>query len=276
MSDVRTRFAILKWIPRILILGVIAFSFYVGWSYHETKGDKTEQPSKIQKPPGATPKAQQNNIDYSHFDKGKLVYKVNAETVLTMKSDQQRLKNPEFIFYDENQKEMITVTGKSCNISPDFNVITVIEDTQVRSKEGMQVAAHMIKYDSNRQTFSTPGQARFKWRTLTGKSKGFTYNIQTEELELYENPEINYKNLADENKKPIVMNGDKGYIDRKNGFAYFEGNVVVTQGKDRINAHRIEATFRPGGNDLEKLTAIKNVNIKFGKTSKNEYQQEEP
>ncbi|MCI0616535.1 LPS export ABC transporter periplasmic protein LptC, partial [bacterium] len=182
------------------------------------------------------------------------------------------LKNPEFIFYDENQKEMITVTGKNCNISPDFNQITVIEDTQVRSKEGMQVAAHMIKYDSNRQTFSTPGQARFKWRTLTGKSKGFTYNIQTEELELHENPEISYKNLASENKRPIVMNGNSGYIDRKNGFAYFEGNVLVNQGRDRIKAHRLEATFRPGGNDLEKLTAIKNVNISFGRPGKDEDQ----
>lgn len=255
------------------MLSVILFSFYVGWMYSKRNEEKTpDTPSKIASPPGATPKAQQKNIDYSHFDKGKLVYKVNAETVLTMKSDQQRLKNPEFIFYDENQKEMITVTGKSCNISPDFNVITVIEDTQVRSKEGMQVAAHMIKYDSNKQTFSTPGQARFKWKTLTGKSKGFTYNINTEELELHENPEINYRNLASENKKPIVMDGDTGYIDRKNGFAYFQGNVVVTQGRDRIKAHRLEATFRPGGNDLEKLTAIKNVNISFGRSGKDEDQ----
>jgi LPS export ABC transporter protein LptC/lipopolysaccharide transport protein LptA len=266
MSNVRTRFTIIKWIPRVLMLGVILFSFYVGWMYSKGHDEKpAASQSMIESPGKVPPKAQQKNIDYSHFDKGKLVYKVNAETVLTMKSDQQRLKNPEFIFYDENQKEMITVTGKSCNISPDFNVITVIEDTQVRSKEGMQVAAHMIKYDSNRQTFSTPGQAHFKWRTLTGKSKGFTYNIQTEELELHENPEIIYKNLAAENKKPIVMDGDTAYIDRKNGFSYFEGNVVVTQGKDRIKAHRLEATFRPGGNDLEKLTAIKNVNIKFGR-----------
>jgi len=261
----------------MLMLGVILFSFYVGWMYSKRNEPKpTESQSMMESPGKVPPKAQQKNIDYSHFDKGKLVYKVNAETVLTMKSDQQRLKNPEFIFYDENQKEMITVTGKTCNISPDFNVITVIEDTEVRSKEGMQVAAHMIKYDSNRQTFSTPGLARFKWRTLTGKSKGFTYNIQTEELELHESPEITYRNLAAENKKPIVMDGDSGYIDRKNGFAYFEGSVVVTQGRDRIQAHRIEATFRPGGNDLEKLTAIKNVNIKFGRPGKDEDQPEEP
>jgi LPS export ABC transporter protein LptC/lipopolysaccharide transport protein LptA len=256
-----------------LMLGVILFSFYVGWMYSKRHDEPPTTTSLIESSGKVPPKAQQKNIDYSHFDKGKLVYKVNAETVLTMKSDQQRLKNPEFIFYDENQKEMITVTGKSCNISPDFNVITVIEDTQVRSKEGMQVAAHMIKYDSNKQTFSTPGQAHFKWRTLTGKSKGFTYNIQTEELELDENPEISYKNLASENKKPIVMDGKSGYIDRKNGFAYFEGNVVVTQGRDQINAHRIEATFRPGGNDLEKLTAIKDVKIRFGRPGKDDDQE---
>jgi LPS export ABC transporter protein LptC/lipopolysaccharide transport protein LptA len=259
------------------MIGVIAFSFYVGWKYKQgAEAPPPTPPTLLDQAKGGTAVAKQKNIDYSHFDKGKLVYKVNAETVLTMKSDQQRLKNPEFIFYDENQKEMITVTGKSCNISPDFNVITVIEDTQVRSKEGMQVAAHMIKYDSNRQTFSTPGQARFKWRTLSGKSKGFTYNIQTEELELHESPEIIYKNLVSENNKPIVMDGDSGYIDRKNGFAYFEGNVVVTQGRDKIKAHRLEATFRPGGNDLEKLTAIKNVNIKFGRPGKDEDQPEEP
>lgn len=277
MSNVRRRFTIIKWIPRVLMIGVIAFSFYVGWKYKQgAEAPPPTTPTLLDQAKGGTAVAKQKNIDYSHFDKGKLVYKVNAETVLTMKSDQQRLKNPEFTFYDENQKEMITVTGKSCNISPDFNVITVIEDTQVRSKEGMQVAAHMIKYDSNRQTFSTPGQARFKWRTLSGKSKGFTYNIQTEELELHESPEIIYKNLVSENKKPIVMDGDTGYIDRKNGFAYFEGNVVVTQSRDKIKAHRLEATFRPGGNDLEKLTAIKNVNIRFGRPGKDEDQPEEP
>jgi LPS export ABC transporter protein LptC/lipopolysaccharide transport protein LptA len=258
------------------MLGVILFSFYVGWTYSKRNEEKTPgTPSKIQSPGVNPPKAQQNNIDYSHFDKGKLVYKVNAETVLTMKSDQQRLKNPEFIFYDENQKETIRVTGKACNISPDFNQITVIDNTQVRSKEGMQVAAHVIKYDSNKETFSAPGQARFKWRTLVGKSKGFTYNIQTQELELPENPEISYKNLVGDNKKPIIMTGDKGYIDRQNGFAYFEGNVVVTQGKDRIKAHRLEATFRPGGNDLEKLTAIKNVKISFGRGGKDDQDQPE-
>lgn len=259
-----------------MMVAVIAFSFYVGWKYNQKAAEPPQAtPTKIDQTKGGIPVAAQHNIDYSHFDKGKLVYKVNAETVLTMKSDQQKLKNPEFTFYDENQKEMITVTGKSCNISPDFNVITVIEDTQVKSKEGMQVAAHMIKYDSNRQTFSTPGQARFKWRTLAGKSKGFTYNIQTEELELHENPEITYRNLASENRKPIVMDGDTGYIDRKNGFAYFEGNVVVTQGRDQIKAHRLEATFRPGGNDLEKLTAIKNVNIRFARPGKDDEDQPE-
>src|SRR5262245_2790961 len=66
-----------------------------------------------------------------------------------------------------------------------------------------------------------------------------------------------------DSKKPIVMNGQTGMIDRKNGFAYFEGNVEVTQEKNRIKAHRLEATFVPGTNDLQQLTAIKNVKIKF-------------
>ncbi len=273
MSNVRRSFTIIKWIPRVLMAAVIAFSFYVGWKYNQKSEEPPPTtPTMLDEAKGGTAVAKQKNIDYSHYEKGKLVYKVNAETVLTMKSDQQRLKNPEFTFYDENQREMIRVTGKNCNISPDFNQITVIEDTHVRSKEGMQVAAHMIKYDSNKQTFSTPGQARFKWRTLTGRSKGFTYNIQTEELELHEDPEISYKNILSENKKPIVMNGNSGYIDRKNGFAYFEGSVLVTQGRDRIKAHRLEATFRPGGNDLEKLTAIKNVNISFGRPGKDDDQ----
>ncbi|MCI0612751.1 LPS export ABC transporter periplasmic protein LptC, partial [bacterium] len=125
MTNVRTRFAIIKWIPRVLMIAVIAFSFYVGWKYKQgAEEPPPTTPSMLDEAKGGTTVAKQKNIDYSHYDKGKLVYKVNAETVLTMKSDQQRLKNPEFIFYDENQKEMITVTGKNCNISPDFNQIT--------------------------------------------------------------------------------------------------------------------------------------------------------
>jgi LPS export ABC transporter protein LptC/lipopolysaccharide transport protein LptA len=272
MTDVRRRFTIIKWIPRLLLVGVIAFSVYIGWTYRGIEQKKSK--TKIEK---TNVKGQQSNIDYSHFDKGKLIYKVNADTVLTMKSDQQQLSNPEFIFYDEKQKEAIRVTGKRCNISRDFNQITVIEDTFVKSAEGMQVAAHMIRYDAKSQTFSTPGVAHFKWRSMKGKSKGFTYDIPNEELELPERPEITYVNLAGQNRKPIEMTGDHGYIDRKSGFAYFEGSVEVTQGKDLIKAHRLEAAFKPGSNDLEKLTAVKNVRIQFGKPGgKNNQEQPAP
>ena len=70
MSDVRRRFAIIKWIPRLLMLGVILFSFYVGWMY--SKGHDEKPPasqSMIESPGSGSPKAQQKNIDYSHFDK---------------------------------------------------------------------------------------------------------------------------------------------------------------------------------------------------------------
>jgi LPS export ABC transporter protein LptC len=272
MTDVRRRFTIIKWIPRLLLLAVIAFSFYVGWKY---RGGK-EGPSPETKIEKSNVKGQQSNIDYSHFDKGKLIYRVNADTVLTMKSDQQQLSNPEFIFYDENQKEAIRVTGKHCNISRDFNQITVVDDAFVKSAEGMAVAAHVIRYDAKLQTFSTPGVAHFKWRSLKGKSKGFTYSIPNEELELPEKPEMTYVNLAGENRKPIEMTGDRGYIDRKSGFAYFEGSVAVNQGKDKIRAHRLEAAFKPGSNDLEKLTALKDVKISFGKPGKKGQQPQEP
>jgi LPS export ABC transporter protein LptC len=268
MTDVRRRFTIVKWIPRILLIAVVGFSFYVGWSYRDI--DTKKEDPKLKKGPGPEPKGKQSNIDYSHFDKGKIVYRVIADTVLTMKSDQQQLSNPEFIFYDEKQNEAIRVTGKRCNISRDFNQITVIEDTFVKSSEGMAVAAHMIRYDAKKQTFSTPGVSHFKWRSLKGKSKGFTYNIPNEELDLPENPEITYVNLGGENRKPIQMTGDRGYIDRKSGFAYFEGSVEVNQGRDHIKAHRLEAAFKPGSNDLEKLTALKNVQIQFGKPGKKE------
>ncbi|HSE43171.1 MAG TPA: LptA/OstA family protein, partial [Acidobacteriota bacterium] len=116
----------------------------------------------------------------------------------------------------------------------------------------------------------------FKWRSLKGKSKGFTYSIPNEELELPEKPEMTYVNLAGENRKPIEMTGDRGYIDRKSGFAYFEGSVAVNQGKDKIRAHRLEAAFKPGSNDLEKLTALKDVKISFGKPGKKGQQPQEP
>ncbi len=274
MTNVQRSFTIVKWIPRILLLAVIGFSFYVGWNYKAVREtDKNDPKGKQGK--GPIPVSTQHNIDYSHFDKGKLVYRVNADTVLTMKSDQQQLSNPEFIFYDDNQKEAIRVTGKRCNISKDFNQITVIEDTFVKSSEGMAVAAHMIRYDAKSQTFSTPGVSHFKWRSLKGKSKGFTYNIPNEELKLHEKPEVQYVNLTGESRKPVIMNGESGYIDRKTGFAYFEGNVEVNQGRDNIKAHRLEAAFKPGSNDLEKLTAIKNVQIQFGKPGKKDKGQPE-
>ena len=263
-ENVRTRFTILKWIPRVLMLIAIVFSVFLGWylsKQQEKNADRTN--AALGEQPGRTVIQKQNNIEYSHFDQGRLVYHVTAEQVETLKSEQQKLQNPEFIFYDENQKEMVRVTGKQCNISRDFNQITVIDDTHVVSESGMQVSSHMIKYDSRQQTFSTPGLANFKWRTLRGKSKGFTYSVPMDELDLIEDPEITYLKKEEDGRKPIVMVGRTGMIDRKNGFAFFEGDVEVTQERNKIKAHRIEATFQPGGNDLQKLTAIKDVKIKF-------------
>src|SRR5262245_1868971 len=216
MSDsVRTRFAILKWIPRILLFLAIAFSVFLGWYLSREKESRSNNPEAgddgskkvIQK---------QEQIEYSHFDQGRLVYHVTADHVEMLKSQQQQLENPEFIFYDSNQKEMVRVTGKHCNISKDFNQITVIEDSSVISESGMQVLAHMIKYDSRQETFSTPGAANFRWKTLRGKSKGFVYNIPNDQLDLLENPEITYLKKEEDGKKPIVMNGQTGMIDRKN------------------------------------------------------------
>ena len=263
-ENVRTRFAILRWIPRVLMLIAIVFSVFLGWylSQQQEKNAGKTAPG-LGEQPGRTVIQKQRNIEYSHFDQGRLVYHVTAEQVETLKSEQQKLQNPEFIFYDEGQKEMVRVTGQQCNISRDFNQITVIDDTRVVSQSGMQVTSHMIKYDSREQTFSTPGLANFKWGMLRGRSKGFTYSIPMDELDLLENPEINYLKKDEEGKKPILMVGRTGMIDRKNGFAYFEGDVEVTQERNKIRAHRIEATFVPGGNDLQKITAIKEVKIKF-------------
>lgn len=263
-ENVRARFAVLRWIPRVLMFIAIVFSVFIGWYLSSKQGSEGKKgPNDINEKEGPIVVQQQRNIEYSHFDQGRLVYHVTAEQVETMKSQQQQLKNPEFIFYDMNQKEMVRVTGQNCNISRDFNQITVIDDTHVISQSGMQVNAHMIKYDSRQQTFSTPGVANFKWRTLRGKSKGFNYNIPLDELDLLKDPEVTYLKKEEDGKKPIVMVGESGMIDRKNGFAFFEGNVVVTQERNKIRAHRIEATFVPGGNDLQQLTAIKNVKIKF-------------
>lgn len=262
-ENVHARYRLLKWIPRILMLIAILFSVFLGW-YLSKRQEETHP-----QPPGPQDKLKivqkQSNIEYSHFDQGRLVYHVTAEQVVTLKSEQQKLQNPEFIFYDENQKERARVTGQNCNISKDFNQITVIDDTKVVSDSGMQVSAHMIKYDSRKDTFSTPGVANFKWGTLRGKSKGFTYNAPMDELDLLENPEITYLKKEEDGVKPIVMKGNRGMIDRKNGFAYFEGDVEVTQVKNKIKAHRIEAIFKPGTNELQKLTAIKNVKIKFAR-----------
>src|SRR5262249_54943042 len=67
--------------------------------------------------------------------------------------------------------------------------------------------------------------------------------------------------------------GMRGAIDRKNGFAYFDENVEVTQGRDKINADRIEVTFKPGGNDVEKIVGRNNVHVKFAKPGQKDEEQ---
>src|SRR3990172_4612180 len=124
MSTKKTirRFRILKWIPRILMLGVIGFSAYVYLSY----GTQQEQNAKKNSFPTQKRKVVQetNTVAYSHYDKGILAYTVNAKRTIQMKSKAQQLEDPEFIFYDKDQKESMRVRGKRCNISRGFCPIT--------------------------------------------------------------------------------------------------------------------------------------------------------
>lgn len=267
-------YRILKLIPTVLLLAIIGFSVYVYLRYGRRPPPPPPPTTTIITPirPNTKPESLVSgtkNIEYTHFDNGKKVYHVNASKTVTLKSKQQQLEDPEFIFYDENEQEAIRVTGKHCNMSKNFSVITVYDDALVTSPNRMSVASRQIMYSSDDREFSTPAPATFHWRTLFGKSKGFRYMIDTEELFLPESPEIHFVNREESSRIPIVMTGDHGMIDRKNGFAFFEGNVEITQGKDKIQAHRIEANFKPGGNDLEKITGIKDVHVKFARPGAN-------
>lgn len=266
-------YRILKLIPTLLLLSIIGFSAYVWWRYGKTEGGVTaDKPGEsIIKPLRENPHQKSppvqgtQNIQYTHFDNGKKVYFVNASKTVTLKNGQQQLEDPEFIFYDENEEEAIRVTGKHCNMSKNFNNITVWDDTEVTSPNGMSVSSHQIIYESDERQFSTPAVATFHWKTLWGRSQGFTYKIDEDKLFLPSEPDIRFVDKTSENREPIEMTGDHGMIDRKSGFAFFEGSVDVTQGKDKIRANRIEAEFMPNTNELQKITGIKDVHIKFAR-----------
>lgn len=270
-TGIVSRYRILKLIPTLLLLSIVGFSTYVWWRYGNaaTENKTTRDGESLIKPIRGNPKSPTvqgtQNIQYTHFDNGKKVYHVNASKTVTLKNGQQQLEDPEFIFFDDNEEEAIRVTGKHCNMSKNFNNITVWEDTTVTSPSGMSVAAHQIIYESQERQFSTPAVATFHWKTLWGRSQGFTYKIDEDRLFLPTDPNIRFVDKTSENKEPIEMTGNTGMIDRKNGFAFFEGNVDVTQGKDKIKADRIEAQFVPQTNELQKITGINNVHIKFAR-----------
>src|SRR4026209_1762489 len=115
---------ILKWIPRILLLGFVGVSAYVWWNCGATPKEKGPKPPNTGRG-GRTVVQKVSGIEYSHFDKGQKVYEVHAVKNEKLKNQQQRLEKPLFIFFDEKQQETIRVTGKQCNISRDFNTITV-------------------------------------------------------------------------------------------------------------------------------------------------------
>ncbi|HEY4492441.1 MAG TPA: LPS export ABC transporter periplasmic protein LptC, partial [Acidobacteriota bacterium] len=260
-TNILRRFRILKWVPRILLLGVIAFSAYV--YFHYDQGTK-EPPANPDAGRGRVV-TDTNLVDFTQMDSGIPIYHVTAKRRKQFKSSAQELDDPEFTFFDKEGAETIRVKGKSCKISKEINMITVMGGAVVRSANGMKVEAEQMRYDSREQHFSTDDPAHFRWQSMQGWSKGFIYEIETQTLILPQNPEIRYVNKDSENKKPIVMIGDRGRVERLNGFAYFEGNVVVTQGPDKVKADRIETYFEPGGNTVQKITAMNNVTVKFGR-----------
>src|SRR5262249_34521819 len=272
-SEIQRRYTLLKWIPSLLLLAIVGFATYVWLEYRNEKLKKEAPKStmiNLRPRPGAPePTNRTDKMDYTQFDNGRKVYHVTATGTQMLPNNQQQLENPEFVFFDENEQEQIRIKGKHCNVSPNFDSITVFDGkenkqpTLVTSPNGMSIKTHQIEYKSGDRQFSTTTVALFEWDTLKGKSKGFTYKIETDKLLLPENPEIRFVNTSSNDQTPVVMTGDHGMIDRKNGFAYFEGDVNVVQGKDNINAHRIEAIFKPKGHDLEKITAIRDVHIRF-------------
>lgn len=247
------------------MIGLIGFSGYVWWNYGKTESKDASNEKPVR--PGRVINEVQG-IEYIHFDKGLKVYQVKAKKNKKFRNESQQLEKPLFIFFDDKQKETIRVTGKKCNISRDFNTITVIDDVVVKSQTDMTVSSNLLKYDSQLRQFNTTSPARFQWKTMTGKARGFVYKIEEEMLILPQDPHIQYINKASENRQPIIVTGMRGAVDRKNGFAYFDENVAVTQGRDWIHADRIEVNFKAGDNDVEKIVARNNVKIKFARPGK--------
>src|SRR5687767_4370537 len=97
-AAIRT-YTILKWIPRLLVIGLVAFSVYVWLKWGKTEETTADTPGKKDGPRRVIQEV--SGIEYSHFDKGLKVYEVRAKKNRKMRNEQQQLDKPVFIFFDE-------------------------------------------------------------------------------------------------------------------------------------------------------------------------------
>ena len=90
------------------------------------------------------------------------------------------------------------------------------------------------------------------------KQAANTTTVESKKEEKISQNDTKVEDVAKKSKRPAKITAKRTFYDRKEGVAYFEGNVCVDDEQYKMNADKVYV-FLDGTNDLRRIVAIGNV-----------------
>ncbi len=235
-------------------LPVIFFAFIIviaiTWRHGKPRRDKsTNQPVTSTIRPSDTAAIESKRFEDTQTVAGKVVAHIVAERVVAFQSGWNTLENVRLTLYRPTGLTYELVCPEA-----QFNSNTKEADAKggvrVTSSDNTEIITAEIHYDGNHLTNHIPVSFRIdKW---TGHAGALDIDVPGESLRLFEKLDATMT-PEDPNEDKMNLKAVSGFFVRKENYAEFTQDVIMTRAYDRMSADRVVSRFTA---DRKTLTQV--------------------
>jgi lipopolysaccharide export system protein LptA len=197
--------------------------------------------------PGASTAPATENLVWRRMREGDEVFLLRARRMLGQEQEEVRLEGVDLTFQYKAQgkPDKGRVTADQGLYLPGVQKAQFQGHAHLVTGDGLELRSETMLYRGDKQIARTDKPVEFHRKDVTGTSIGAVWDAEKGTLELLENVVMR---IQDEDNPPTDIQADAAQANRADGTMKFTGNVVMTQGRDRLAAEKLTVNF---GDDRE-------------------------
>ncbi len=165
--------------------------------------------------------------------------------------------NVEIVFVKEREGRDVILYGNK--VVYDKDMTRFVSSGQGRAKfKDLVVESILLKYDNEKEIFSTESGVSFFSQKLKGSARRMTYQKRPERLRLQENVRLHIL-PRDKSSPPLEITGKKLDYSEKNKKGKIEGGVELFRGESRASAEIVKFEMYPDGEQIKSLILEENA-----------------